>query len=112
MGYMRHHAIVVTSYSVDELYVAHKKAADIFPNVSEITGETINGYRSFFIPPDGSKEGWDTSNVGDEKRDKYIEWLNSRAFTDGSNLLGWVEVQYSDDNLETKTLRSSNDYRG
>lgn len=31
-----------------------------------------NGYHTYVMAPDGSKEGWDTSNLADEWRAKFI----------------------------------------
>ncbi len=37
----------------------------------------INGYLSFFVAPDGSKEGWSESQNGDEAREKLTLWLDA-----------------------------------
>lgn len=99
MGYIKHHAIVVTS-SIRELIIsAHEKAKEIFGDtVSNITPPVIKGYESFFIAPDGNKEGWQQSNVGDEKRKSFIEWVNEQAYEDGGNSLDFCEVFYGEDN--------------
>ena len=107
MGYMRHNAIVVTSYSDELIETAHKLAVEIFEDVSTITPSKTNGYQSFLVPPDGSKEGWDESDAGDKNRDKFIAWLDSQRYDDGSTSLDWVEVQYGDDNRETIIIRDS-----
>lgn len=59
--------------------------------------------------PDGSKEGWEHSDVGDKARDSYTDWLKAQAYEDGSSPLQWVEVQYGDDNGETKIIRHSDE---
>jgi hypothetical protein len=104
--YTRHHAIVVTGISECGLKEAHKKAKAIFPEVSEIipTKNIINGCQSFFIPPDGSNEGWDDSTKGDDNRDRFLEWLESKR---GVFELAWVEVQYGDGNYDTRIVRDS-----
>lgn len=58
MGYMRHHAIIVTSWTGDALVPARQAALSIFPpdQVSGIVNGAMNGYASFFVGPDGSKE--------------------------------------------------------
>ena len=58
MGYMRHHAIVVSSAYVN-LNNARSSARKFNLNPSQIIESRVNGYKSFFIPPDGSKEGWE-----------------------------------------------------
>jgi len=111
MGYMRHHCIVVTSWNEKLLEEAHTVAKEFFqvtPNpgfpdkkISEITPSSINGYASFLIAPDGSKEGWNTSDKGNEARDNFIAWIKSKLSID------WVEIQYGDDERETKITRHS-----
>ena len=61
---------------------------------------------SFFIPPDGSKEGWDDSEEGDKSRDRFVGWLRSVREKYG---LSWVEVQYGDNDYITKILRDSDE---
>src|SRR5262249_44412475 len=100
MGYMRHHAIVVASWKLGLLEAAHAKAESIFKWVSPISPQMVNRFASFFIPPDGSKEGWDESNEGDVERDRFIEWLNTQRYEDGSTALDFVEVQFGDDDGE------------
>jgi len=102
MGYMRHHTIVVTSWSKDAITQAHYRAKSIFPWVSPISPVVVNGYRSFFVPPDGSKEGWEPSKVGDKGRDEFIEWLEQV-----SDYCRWVEVQFGDEERKNKVLRNS-----
>lgn len=107
MGYMRHHAMVVTSDDEALLNQAHAKATEIFPHVTAITPEEINGYRSFFIPPDGSKEGWNESVEGDRRRDQFKDYLRALYHPDKSTLAEWCEVQYADDNNEAKVVEGS-----
>ena len=108
MGYMRHHAIIVSTWDEGMLNEAHDIASRIFPVVSDILDSAENGEKSFFIPPDGSKEGrqWEASRIGDAHREEFVEWLIEQEYEDGSNTLGWVEVQYADDDLDTRIVRS------
>lgn len=108
MGYMRHHAIVVTSWNDKTVIDAHKVAVEIFPWVSPISPEGINGHVSFLIPPDGSKEGWPSSDEGDERRTKFIKWVDAQAYDDGSNSIDYVEVFYGDDERQVGVERASN----
>ncbi len=99
MGHIKHHGIAVTS-SIDELIKeAHDQAKSIFKEqTSGILNSETNGYKSFFIAPDGSKEGWHTSCEGDRQRDKFVEWVNSKAYEDGSNSISFCEFSYGEDN--------------
>lgn len=98
MGYMRHQAIIVTDYDNIRLEANRAKAVELFgPQVSNIVESKTNGYRTFFIGPDGSKEGWDTSAEGDSARDEFKAHLKSQAYEDGSGPGDWAEVTYQDD---------------
>ena len=107
MGYMRHHAIVVTSCNEELLTEAHKKASEIFSQVAPVTPETVNGYVSFLIAPDGSKEGWSHSEQGDKARDAFIKYLEAQRYDDGSISINYVEVQFGDDDGVTNIIRNS-----
>ena len=108
MGYMRHHALAVTSWHSEKLAEAHAEAARLFGTlVTPIVGGAINNEASFFVAPDGSKEGWSDSDEGDRLRAEFTLWLKARAEDDGSSVLAWVEVQYGDDYHEAKVCDAS-----
>ena len=104
MGYMVHHAIIVTSEYEVKITTAHYHAETLFENVSDIIPGTANNSSSFLIPPDGSKEGWFASDDGDERRQKFVEYLRSQ------NGLSWVEVQFGDDEGDNCVIQSDTDY--
>lgn len=122
MGYMRLHTIVVTgSYHLGQGFPhwaehAHQEACRIFADteakISDVSEQVVNGHRSFAIFPDGSKEGWDTSDAGDDAREEFVAWLRDQAYEDGSSPLSWVEVQYGDDEGDTRVLACSDEQRG
>lgn len=101
MGYMRHHAIVVTSFDRKKLEQAFQRAQAIGDMITtDIAESATNGYRTFCVVPDGSKAGWPESEHGDSCRDEFKRWLRAQAFEDGSSVLAWIEVMYGDDNHE------------
>ena len=105
MGYMRHHTIIVSGSYGDWIDKAHKEARELFGNlVSEIIDSRQNFMCSFFIAPDGSKEGWSESNDGDYNRFKFKFWLNKQRYDDNSSPLDWIEVFYGDDLGEAKII--------
>jgi hypothetical protein len=120
MGYIRHHAIVVTGWD-EKFERAHAKAVELFKDiarnvlhrkegrslVSPIIPGIVNGYKSFFVAPDGSKEGWEESDNANTARDRFVEYLRAQANDDGSTSLRYVEVQFGDDDKETLALRNS-----
>lgn len=119
MGYMRHHAIIVTAVgafedAVREAWAMVEQAAhnhncpEILSPLSEVV---TNGARSFALFPDGSKEGWPESDSGDSLRDEVVRILEGFRYEDGSSPLAWVEVQFADDELESKIIRDSDGAR-
>ena len=116
MGYIAHRTIIVTSFDItwDEpklAETARKKAIEIFGEglVSDMVDSVINGYKSFFVAPDGSKEGWPESDEGDVKREEFKKWLREQAYDDGSNHYDWAEFRYGGDERELATIV---DYNG
>jgi len=101
MGYIRHHTIIVTSYDSDKLHAAHHQAERIFGEdmVSNIVDSPVNGYKSFFVAPDGSKEGWEDSDNYDKDRGEFIRLIKLKDFEDGSNAIQYIEVAYDEEGV-------------
>lgn len=126
MGYERNHAIVVTggySREMDDVRDGSREWADFAREaavricggrcpVTEVVEGVTNTRRSFAILPDGSKEGWDASGEGDDARASYVHWLEQQAYEDGSSPLAWVEVQFGDDEHDSRVLRHSDEPNG
>lgn len=110
MGYDRHHAIVVTSFDPPELEKAREIAIEDGAKVTEIVPGNVSFWSTFVVVPDGSAEGWSDSTEGDQRRAHIVDYLRSRAFNDGSSLLSWVEVQFGDDNGETRVIADSDEH--
>lgn len=102
MGYMIHTAIIVTCGHDDVMTKAYATAVEVFGinGVTERISSGCNGYVSFLIPPDGSKEGWDDSRKSDRRRRRYMEWCQEMAYIDGSNTIEAIEVTYCGDSGE------------
>lgn len=116
MGYIKHHTIVVTGWEVEKLKEAHQKAKEVFENnferepyekpfasrlVSDIIQGLSNGQGSFFIAPDGSNEGWTTSNNGNNARKEFLDWLKN-----SDNYCDYVEVVFGGDDEYEAIVRS------
>jgi hypothetical protein len=75
----------------------------------------MNSTRSFLVAPDGSKEGWEESDKGDQRREEFVEWLRGQAYNDGSNPLAWIELyfaaeqQFMDDFPGAEIVRGSHE---
>lgn len=124
MGYTLNHAIVITSWNRELLGEAWLKAMEIFGStspsrldphddftklVSPIMPVVVNGGRSFFIGPDGSKEGWDTSDDADAMRAAFLDWCEEQRYEDGSSSLKWCELILGGDDRIYKVTRSEGD---
>jgi hypothetical protein len=103
MGYISHHAIIVTNWDEAEAKQAREKAITIFSEdqVSPIMQSPINAYHTFFIGPDGSKEGWHDSELGNDQRKVFTDWLKK------SNA-DWIEVNYGDESGYQGVVSASN----
>lgn len=109
MGYIVHHAIIVTDRGYgDWIEQAHTAARRLFgPLVTDIVPSIVNGNRSFAVVPDGSKEGWVESDDHDGARTLFRRWLHALEDGDHSSPLSWVEVQYGDDDGDSHVIDDS-----
>lgn len=105
MGYMKHHTIVVTSWDCELLLKAHGEAERLKLGVSSVVDSNVNVYKSFFIAPDCSKEGWRESDEGDAARDTFVRWLNEQRHDDGSTNLEWFEAAFGSDDKQAQVTR-------
>ena len=92
------------------MHTVRLKALAIFGDVlvSELVSSGVNGIKSFFVAPDGSKEGWDAAEIGDAKRNEFIKWLETGRYGSSDYAIYWAEVQYGKD-LPTKLVRGSDE---
>ena len=119
MGRMRHHAIVVTGWKDEAVAAAHDQAEALLYAATDpgspaasvlltpIMRALTNGYSSFAILPDGSKEWWDTSNAVEDARAEFLRWLR-----EADGYLKWVEVQFGDDDGDTRITAHCDDDGG
>lgn len=103
MGYIRHDAIVVTSWDEKYLLPAIAKAVELGLPCSEIVESPVNSYCSFLIAPDGSKEGWDESAKGDAAREAWKAWANA-AYTNDGLYCQWAHISYAGDESDDTKL--------
>ncbi len=97
MGVVNHNAIVVTTWSDDranELQSWISQQSERDQELIVRVGSWVNGQHSFFVAPDGSKEGWEDSDEGDALRDRIVERLAVDGYEDGSSPWSWVEVGF------------------
>jgi hypothetical protein len=110
MRNIRHHALVVTCNDRKilesiraktlELYKLNMEASNGSNLVSEIKDSIVNNYASFFIIPDGSKEGYDASDDGDVIREKLIQFIKPLTASESYHL-SYAEISYGADDGNT-----------
>lgn len=108
MGFIRHDAIAVTAWDRRRANKAKRKAASLGLPVTTVSASVINGYCSFLICPDGSKEGWPDSDEGDRKREEWIKWV--RDPKQKELYLDWSHVSYGGDDPDKAKLIDFNRY--
>lgn len=91
MGYVEHHAILVTSGHEAAAIEAHKQASGFGCRVTPVMQSAINDYHTFVVLPDGSMSGLEEDDRGNKRRNALIAWLAMQARCD------WCEVVYSSD---------------
>lgn len=104
MGYVAHNAIVVTSWDLKALTAAYDQAAEMGLISTDVEASPINSYWTFLVVPDGSKEGWNDSELGDHRRLLFKDWLRSQRYEDGSSALEWAEVRYGSDDRDAEVV--------
>ncbi len=85
----------------------HDKAKELFGSlVSDIIESGVNGYSTFMVAPDGSKEFWERSDDYNAKRSELADLIDSHAYGDGSNHIQFVDVGF-DEYYEVEIDRSN-----
>lgn len=113
MGYIRHQAIVVTGRDnsahggTNCIGVARGRAVALGLLCSEIVAGGVNGYLSFLIAPDGSKEGRKTS---DDFENLRAEWI--RQTRESESCVDWALVSFGGDDAELAHLEDWSDNEG
>lgn len=97
MGVVHHNVIIVTCMDGLDAIKLHSAAMDIFEGIAvQVTNVQVspfNGYHTFMVGPDGSKERWPDSDEGDERRSKFREYLDDEY---SGGVVEAVEVCYGD----------------
>src|SRR5215831_12078344 len=106
MGYIAHDAVIVTvSDYVYREEMDPRPKLEAFraslpdewrPLVIGPVHSLTNGYDTYVFLPDGSKEGWDTSDEGDRYRARFLDIFTSR-YEDGSSPFDYVALTYGGD---------------
>jgi hypothetical protein len=116
MGFIKHHAIIVTCWRTKDIKEARGKAVEIFNKfctqergpagcivVGEITEALINVQKTFLIAPDGSFEGREESDQADRARRNFLNWLDSTP----ENHCEFAEVTFGGSDIKRNVLRTN-----
>ena len=79
MGEARHHMIVITYWKPDTLAKAWQKAQKLQLTPTTVIASAREGWLTFYITPDGSKEGWTESEVWDDRRLEFCAFLEEEC---------------------------------
>lgn len=114
MGYMAHDAVIVTVSG----YVRDLSEPPTMPDVEAFRDSLpeewrplvigpvrglVNDYLTFAFLPDGSKEGWETSDQGDDYREQFAGLFSFR-YEDGSSPFNVVHVRFGGDDWREPTV--------
>jgi len=105
MGYIRHDAIVVTGTLKAHITKARRRAEELGLQVSKLVLSPLNGYWSFLIAPDGSKEGWSESDDGDRMR---REWIGEMTIPSNRHLVDWAHINFGGDDPQKASMLAHN----
>ena len=100
MGYIRHNAIILTTWDDKTAEAVAAKCTSLALAFTGPHESAVNGYRTVVVLPDGSKEGWEQSDAGDLRRGELRRWTKTLRYEDDSSPLAWVEVAYGSDDRE------------
>jgi hypothetical protein len=107
MGYIKHDVIVVTGFPKNDFPDIDLFKTQMPSELSHLVIgpilTAINEDYSYCFFPDGSKEGWDISNLGDEWREKFIS-LFSEGYWD------IVSVTFGGDEPENLCAKDNHEY--
>jgi hypothetical protein len=90
MGNIIHDAIVITVGKQEHAQYLYNRATELCLPIIGFDKPVTNGYYSLFVPPHGSKQGWDRAVDMSERRKVFIDYLQEIPCE-------WVAVRYGYD---------------
>lgn len=105
MGHLALTAMTISSFDKYAIEQAHARAESLALNPTALVHTAVNGFWCFFVPPSGSKTGWDRweaheaskANLKDFLRQQEKEAQQSLTF---QGWCEWVEVIFAQDQNE------------
>lgn len=110
MGEIVHHAIIVIGHHHDKMVELREKCDQIFDKifdpthcmVTPVIQTPVNSYYTFYISPDGSKEGWAPSDACDDARSEI------KTLIDKTEYVKYAELIVEADNIEPCVINYKN----
>lgn len=94
MGNVVHRVLVVTTYDRKQMELLKEYA----PKSSEGPYlSPVNGYWTLFVPPCGSKLGWEGAEARTREIESFKKWLYAQRDDDEGSPLEWFEAEYGSD---------------
>lgn len=89
MSHVQHLTVIVTGWNKELLNQAKEKAIELFTEnmVTNTAKSLINQYESFMVCSSGSKGGWEEDTEHKQKIEKYVKYLDSKAFSEKSMII-------------------------
>lgn len=94
MGMITHDALVFTFGELEPAQRLRDLATELGLQCTNIVTSRSNGYSSFLVIPDGSKDSWETSDECDVARGELLLHAETKADVSPCE---WVHVRYSHD---------------
>lgn len=105
MGTVQHITMIVTSFDEKKLTRTRNKALKLLDkrNITRITGEGINGYKSFVVTPNGSKAYWEDDIKHRKGIQNLRQWIdNTMPYEDGSTAVRYVITEFGEIGLKSE----------
>lgn len=109
MGVENNNAVLATTWNDKSLARIEKWISaqpEEWRSLFAVVAAISDGKTTVVLCPDGSKEGGETSNEGDDLRRRFIAELVADDYEDGSSPWEWVEIGYGE--YGQKILRGNN----
>lgn len=113
MGDYIHRTIIVTGFKDGIIEAAHEATRmllkersidnDLTVLLTPITDGVANGYRSFFIAPDGGKTGGEMGNLIATVREEITTLLNNYK-------VEWADIKFGLDSMAPPKVVAASDY--
>ena len=96
MSHVEHQSLCITSWDKDVITDCRERIQSIGLKVSEIIKSDVNGYCTFFVPPSGSKAGWDEAKAHLSLIGHAEKIIKDFECEDGSNCIDYIKTVYGD----------------